>query len=91
MHNQQNIRGPHLVQNSTKGCLSLFNYFTDMSPTQMSPYFVKKTWFSREKYVFFFLTKNGLIWVGLMSTKQLNKKRPPLVGSLKKNIHFVFT
>ena len=25
-----------------KGCLSLFSYFIDMSPTLMSPFFVKK-------------------------------------------------
>ena len=28
-----------------KGCLSLFNYIVDMSPTLMSPFFVKKTCF----------------------------------------------
>ena len=26
----------------TKGCLSLFNYFIDMSPILMSPFFVEK-------------------------------------------------
>jgi hypothetical protein len=26
----------------TKGCLSLFNYFIDMRPEVMSPFFVKK-------------------------------------------------
>ena len=30
---------------SSKGCLSLFNYFIDMSPTHMSPIFVEKTSF----------------------------------------------
>ena len=43
---------------TTKGCLSLFNYFIDMSPTLMSPFF------EEENHVF--LTKNGLIKVGLM-------------------------
>ena len=28
-----------------KGCLSLFNYFIDINPTLMSPFFVEKTWF----------------------------------------------
>ena len=40
------------TKNCTKGCLSLFNYFIDMSPTLMSPFFVKKTCF---------FNKNGLI------------------------------
>ena len=31
--------------NTIKGCLSLFNYFIDMSPTLMSPFFVEKTCF----------------------------------------------
>ena len=52
---------------TSKGCLSLFNYFIDMSPTHMSPFFVEKTSFRRKKQVF--STKNGLIWVGLISIK----------------------
>ena len=57
----------YFCTSNAKGCLSLFNYFIDMSPTQMSQFFVEKTWFSRKKTCF--LTKNGLIWVGLMSIK----------------------
>merc|ERR1712051_209780 len=38
---------------STKGCLSLFNYFIDRSPTLMSSFFVEKTCFSRKKTCFF--------------------------------------
>ena len=56
-----------LVEISTKGCLSLFDYFIDMSLTLMSPFFVKKHDFEGENHVF--LTKNGLIKVGLMSIK----------------------
>ena len=55
----------------TKGCLSLFNCFIDMRPELMSPFFVKKN--------MFFPSKNGLINSGLMSIKQSNKKRQPLV------------
>ena len=36
-----------------KGCLSLFNYFIDMSPTLMSPFFVEKTRFFPSKTCFF--------------------------------------
>ena len=59
-----------------KGCLSLSDYFIDMSPMLMSPFFVEKTCFWREKHVF--STKNGLINVGLMSIEWLNKERQPL-------------
>ena len=37
----------------SKGCLSLFNYFIYTSPALMSPFFVKITWFWREKMYFF--------------------------------------
>ena len=47
---------------TSKGCLSLFNYFIDMIPTHMSPFFVEG-----KRQVF--STKNGLIWVGLISLK----------------------
>ena len=40
----------------TKGCLSLFNHFIDMSPTLMSPFFVEKTCFFPSKTCF--STKN---------------------------------
>ena len=43
----------------------------------MSPFLSKKHVFEGKKHVF--LTKNGLINIGLMSIKQLNKKRQPLV------------
>ena len=36
-----------------KGCLSLFNYFIDMSPTLMSPILVEKTCFFPSKSCFF--------------------------------------
>ena len=36
-----------------KGCLSLFNYFVDMSPTLMSPFFAEKHGFFLQKHVFF--------------------------------------
>ena len=44
----------------------------------MSPFFVEKNFLREKKHVF--LTKNGLIRVGLMSIKQLNKERTPLVN-----------
>ena len=67
---------PHI-----KGCLSLFNHFIDMRPEVMGPFFVKKKHvFFLEKHVF--STKNGLIISGLMSIKQLNKERQPLVTML---------
>ena len=62
----------------TKGGLSLFNCFIDMSSTLYESIFGKKTCFEGKTHVF--LTKNGLIRVGLMSIKQLNKERQPLVG-----------
>ena len=43
----------------------------------MSPFFVEKHVFEGKKHVF--STKNGLIRVGLMSIKQLDKERQPLV------------
>ena len=51
----------------TKGGISLFNYFIDMKPNLMSPFFVENTFFSLQKHVF--LTKNGLINLGFMSIK----------------------
>ena len=36
-----------------KGCFSLFNYFIDMSPTLMSPFFVEKHAFDGKKHVIF--------------------------------------
>ena len=48
-----------------------------MSSTLMSPFFVRKNMLLKEKK-HVFSTKNGLIRVGLMSMKQLNKERPPL-------------
>ena len=45
-----------------KGCLSLFNYSIDMSPTLMSPLCVEKKMFLKEKNMFF---DN----IGLMSMK----------------------
>ena len=61
-----------VVEAGTKGCLSLFNYFIDMSPTLLSPFFVEKTcFFLLQKHVF--LTKNGLIYVGLMSIHKIIK------------------
>ena len=60
----------------TKGCLSLFNYFIDMRPEVMSPFFVKKNMFFPTKTRFF--TKNEFINSGFMSKKQLNKERQPL-------------
>ena len=36
-----------------KSCLSLSNYFIDMSPTNMTPFFVEKTCFWRKKTGFF--------------------------------------
>ena len=53
---------------------------TLMSPTLLSPFFVKKHAFEGKKHVF--STKNGLINSGLMSIKQLNKERQPLEGFL---------
>ena len=56
-----------------KGCLSLFNYFIDRSPTLMSSFFVEKTCFSKKNDMFFkekkhvFSTKNGHDKVGLLS------------------------
>ena len=44
---------PDLTQQVTKGCLSLFNYFIDRSPTLMSPFFVKKNMFLKGKNTFF--------------------------------------
>ena len=38
------------IEKITKGCLFLFNYFIDMRPTLMSPFFVEKT---RKKTCFF--------------------------------------
>ena len=43
----------HPFRKSTKGCLSLFNYFIDMSPTLLSPFFVEKTWFFSYNNMFF--------------------------------------
>ena len=42
-----------ITKNPFKGCLSLFNYSIDMSPTLMSPFFVKKHVFEGKKHVFF--------------------------------------
>ena len=42
-----------LKQKAAKGCLSLFNYFIDMSPTHMSPFFVEKTCLFPSKTYFF--------------------------------------
>ena len=39
------VNSTNNIVNQTKGCLSLFNYFIDMSPTLMSPFFVEKTCF----------------------------------------------
>ena len=64
----------------SKGCFSLFKYFIDMSPSHMSPFFVKKHVFEEKRQVF--LDKNGLIWVGLISIKYLNKERQPLQKKL---------
>ena len=61
-----------------KGCLSSSNYFIDMSPMLMSPFFCQKTCFFNLKTCFV-NKKNGLINVGLMSIKWLNKERQPLV------------
>ena len=52
---------------NTKGCLSLFNYFIDMSPTLMSTFYSKKPPFFLQKHVF--STKIWLNRVGLMSIK----------------------
>ena len=49
----------YITVHNGKGGLSLFNHFIDMSPILMSPFFVKKTCFFRQKNVF--STKNGLI------------------------------
>ena len=40
-------------RNHTKGCLSLFNYFIDMRPEVMSPFFVKKKHVFSYKNMFF--------------------------------------
>ena len=40
-------------QQIAKGCLSLFNYLIDMSPTLMSPFFVENTCFFPSKVCFF--------------------------------------
>ena len=70
-------------KNLSKGCLSLFNHFIDMSPMLMSPFFVEKNmFFFLQKHVF--LTKNGLINLRLMSIKWLNKERQPLVYRIKR-------
>ena len=45
-------KGFGLGKKCVKGCLSLFNYFVDMNPTLMSPFFVKKTCFLKEKTCF---------------------------------------
>ena len=39
--------------NQAKGCLSLFNYFIDISPTLKSPLFAKKTCFFDKKWTHF--------------------------------------
>ena len=52
-----------------------------MSSTLMSPFFVEKTYFFPSKT--YFLTKNELINVGLMSIKYFNKKKQPLVKKLE--------
>ena len=44
---------PNLIMTDNygcKGCLSLFNYFIDMSPTLMIPFFVKKTCLFNKKW-----------------------------------------
>ena len=48
-----------------------------MSPTYMSPFFVKQHVFEGKKHVF--STKNGPISLRLMSVKYLDKERQPLV------------
>ena len=45
------------IKNVDKGCISLFNHFIDMSPTLMSPFFVKKHVFEGKKDMDFFLTQ----------------------------------
>ena len=52
----------HSLVTSTKGCLSLFNYFLDMSPTLMSPFFVKKHGFFSIKNMFFRQKMDSLGW-----------------------------
>ena len=47
----------------SKGCLSLLNYFIDMKPELMSPFFVKKTCFFLQKHVFFWQKLDSLTWV----------------------------
>ena len=38
------------LKSTTKGFLSLFNYFIEMSPTLMSPFLVEKTCFLGKKW-----------------------------------------
>ena len=50
----QSSSPPHQATNiNPKGCLSLFNYFIDMSPTHMSPFFVERTCLFPSKTCFF--------------------------------------
>ena len=50
----QSSSPPHQATNiNPKGCLSLFNYFIDMSPTHMSPFFVEKNLSFSFKNMFF--------------------------------------
>jgi hypothetical protein len=72
------VQGCNIAWHIAKGCLSLFNYLIDMSPTLMSPFFFEKTRLKKKVLS----TKNGLINMGRMSIKLLNKERQPLVALL---------
>ena len=53
----------------SKGCLFLFNYFIDMRPTLMSPFFVKTCFFDKKW--------THQRWAHV--NKIINKERQPLV------------